>query len=79
VLTDLHGEIIIGEAIDQSRTTFDYDTQDYAYQEVHDFDSAIALLPEPTERSTCPSRQGRQGLQRRRQKWLKLARNARSV
>src|SRR6266566_4432055 len=45
VLTDLHGEIIIREAFDVSRTTFDYDTQDYAYQEVQRLlDSAIVLL-----------------------------------
>lgn len=34
VLTDLHGEIIVKEAIDQSRFAFDYDTQEFAYQEV---------------------------------------------
>jgi hypothetical protein len=34
VLTDLHGEIIIKQAIDQSRFYFDYDTQEYAYQAV---------------------------------------------
>jgi hypothetical protein len=45
VLTDLHGEIIIKEAFDESRTTFDYDHQDYAYQEVQRLlDSAIVLL-----------------------------------
>jgi hypothetical protein len=45
VLTDLHGDIIIKEAIDQSRTQFDYDPQDYAYQEVQRLlDSAIVLL-----------------------------------
>ena len=33
VLTDMHGEIIVKEAIDQSRFAFDYDTQEYAYQE----------------------------------------------
>jgi hypothetical protein len=45
VLTDLHGEIIIKQAIDQSRTAFDYDTEDYAYQEVKRLlDSAIVLL-----------------------------------
>ncbi|MDQ6770112.1 MAG: RagB/SusD family nutrient uptake outer membrane protein [Gemmatimonadota bacterium] len=44
-LTDLHGEIIVKEAIDPSRTTFDYDTQDFAYQEIHRLlDSAIVLL-----------------------------------
>ena len=45
VLTDLHGEIIVKEAIDQTRTTFDYDSQEYAYQEVQRLlDSAIVLL-----------------------------------
>ncbi|HEV8265559.1 MAG TPA: RagB/SusD family nutrient uptake outer membrane protein [Gemmatimonadales bacterium] len=45
VLTDLHGEIIVRQAIDQTRTKFDYDTQEYAYQEVERLlDSAIVLL-----------------------------------
>jgi hypothetical protein len=44
-LTDLHGEIIIKEAFDPSRTAFDYDPQDFAYQEVKRLlDSAIVLL-----------------------------------
>ncbi len=34
VTTDLHGEIIVKEAIDPSRYTFDYDTQEYAYTEI---------------------------------------------
>jgi Starch-binding associating with outer membrane len=45
VLTDLHGEIIIKEAFDESRTSFDYDPQDFAYSEVKRLlDSAIVLL-----------------------------------
>ena len=45
VLTDLHGEIVIQQAIDPTRTAFDYDTQDFAYQEVRKLlDSAIVLL-----------------------------------
>jgi hypothetical protein len=45
VLTDLHGEIIVKQAIDQSRFAFDYDTQEYAYQEVMNLlDSAILNL-----------------------------------
>lgn len=45
VLTDLHGEIVVRQAIDQSRTTFDYDTEEYAYGEVvRLLDSAIVLL-----------------------------------
>lgn len=34
VLTDMHGEIIVKEAIDPTRATFDYDSQDYVYSEV---------------------------------------------
>ncbi len=34
VLTDLHGEIIVKEAIDQSKFFFNYDTQEFAYTEV---------------------------------------------
>ncbi|HTE45747.1 MAG TPA: RagB/SusD family nutrient uptake outer membrane protein, partial [Gemmatimonadaceae bacterium] len=34
VTTDLHGEIVIKEAIDQSRFSFDYDTQEFAYGEI---------------------------------------------
>jgi len=45
VLTDLHGEIIVKEAIDQSKFSFDYDSQQYAYEEVKRLlDSAIVLL-----------------------------------
>lgn len=45
VLTDLHGPIIIKEAFDESRTAFDYDPEDFAYQEVGRLlDSAIVLL-----------------------------------
>jgi hypothetical protein len=32
-LTDMHGEIIIKQAIDQTRFSFDYDTQEFAYTE----------------------------------------------
>ncbi len=34
VLTDMHGEIIVKQAIDPTRSTFDYDSQDYVYTEV---------------------------------------------
>lgn len=74
-LTDLHGEIIIKEAFDQSRTTFDYDTQEFAYQEVQRLlDSAIVLLQrndgavDPTYLS-----KGDHIYNGDRAKWLKLA------
>lgn len=45
VTTDLHGEIIVKEAIDQSRFSFDYDTQEYAYGEIQRLlDEAIKNL-----------------------------------
>lgn len=45
VLTDVHGEIIVQEAIDPSKFLFTYDTQQYAYDEVRLLlDSAIVLL-----------------------------------
>src|SRR5215467_15261616 len=34
VLTDMHGEIVIKQAPDASRTAFDYDTQEFAYTEI---------------------------------------------
>jgi hypothetical protein len=44
-LTGHHGEIIVKEAIDQTKFSFNYDTQEYAYQEVGRLlDSAIVLL-----------------------------------
>jgi hypothetical protein len=75
VLTDLHGEIIVKEAIDQSRTAFDYDTQDYAYQEVQRLlDSAIVLLNR-TDGAVDPVylAKGDKVYNGDRTKWLKLA------
>lgn len=43
--TDLHGEIIVKEAINANQTTFAYDTQQYAYEEsIRLLDAAIANL-----------------------------------
>jgi len=45
VLTDMHGEIVIQQAVDQSRTAFDYDTQEFAYGEIQRLlNKAIELL-----------------------------------
>lgn len=45
VTTDLHGEIIVKEAIDQSKFYFNYDTQEYAYTEIlRLLDKAIEYL-----------------------------------
>ncbi len=45
VLTDLHGEIIVKEAIDPTKFSFNYDTQEFAYQEaIRLLDAAIKNL-----------------------------------
>jgi len=44
-VTDMHGEVIVQQAFDASRFTFDYDTQEYAYQEIfRNLDSAAVYL-----------------------------------
>jgi hypothetical protein len=44
-LAGLHGDIIVKEAIDQTRFSFDYDTEEYALQEARKLlDSSIVLL-----------------------------------
>lgn len=44
-VTNLHGELIIKQAIDASKTRFDYDTQEFAYQEsLRLLNAAIANL-----------------------------------
>ena len=74
-LTDLHGEIIIKEAIDASRTAFDYDTEEFAYQEITRLlDSAIVLLnkSDGAVDATYLAR-GDKMYNGNRTKWLKLA------
>jgi hypothetical protein len=74
-LTDNHGEIVIKEAFDPSRVTFDYDTQEYAYFEVDSLlHSAIDLL----QRTDGAVDQGYLAVGDKvyngdRTKWLKLA------
>ena len=75
VLTDLHGEIVIQEAIDPSKTAFTYDTQDFAYQEVQRLlDSAIVLL-QKSDGAVDPAylARGDKIYNGDRAKWLKLA------
>jgi len=74
-LTDLHGEIIVKEAFDQTRLTFDYDTQEYAYEEVRrNLDSAIVYLSK-TDGAVDASYMARGDhiYNGDRTKWLKLA------
>jgi hypothetical protein len=80
-LTDLHGEIIVKEAIDQTRTAFDYDTQDFAYQEISKLlDSAIVLL-QRTDGAVDATylAKGDKVYNGARTKWLKLAYGMRAL
>jgi hypothetical protein len=75
VLTDLHGEIIIKEAFNPTRFYYDYDTQEFAYQEVHRLlDSAIVYLNK-TDGAVDAAYLGRTDAIYKgdRTKWLKFA------
>jgi hypothetical protein len=81
VLTDLHGEIIIKEAFDQTRFTFDFDSQEYAYSEVLRLaDSAIVNLKR-TDGAVDAAYLGRTDkiYGGDRTKWLKLAYGLRAI
>lgn len=73
--TDLHGELIIKQAFDQTRFSFDYDSQEFAYEEVGRLlDSAIVLLGR-TDGAVNAAYLGRTDLiyNGDRTKWLKFA------
>ncbi len=75
VTTDLHGEIVVKEAIDQSKFIFEYDTQEYAYQEIQRLlTEAIALL-QRTDGAVDAAYLGRTDkiYNGDRTKWLKFA------
>ncbi|MBM3908150.1 MAG: RagB/SusD family nutrient uptake outer membrane protein [Gemmatimonadetes bacterium] len=75
VLTDLHGEIIVKEAIDQNKFYFNYDTQEYAYTEVlRLLDKAIENLKR-TDGAVNAAYLGRTDkiYNGNRTKWLKVA------
>lgn len=76
VLTDMHGPIIkLDEVFDQSRLTFDYDSEDHQYEVVlAQLDTAIANLSR-TDGAVDPSYMAKGDLIYRgdRAKWLKAA------
>jgi hypothetical protein len=75
VLTDMHGEIIVKEAIDPTRSTFDYDTQDYVYSEVLRLVGVAITDLQRTDGAVDPTYLGRTDniYQGDRTKWLKAA------
>jgi hypothetical protein len=80
-LAGLHGDIIVKEAFDQTRSKFDYDTEGYALDEAKkDLDSAIVLL-QRTDGAVSPSylAVGDHIYNGDRTKWLKFAYGARAI
>lgn len=74
-LTDVYGEIIIKQAFDVNRTKFDYDSQEFAYQEVlRLLDLAIANL-QRTDGAVDANFLGKTDIVYKgdRTKWLKFA------
>jgi hypothetical protein len=81
VVTDMHGELIIQQAYEDSRFYFDYDSQEFAYQEVKRLlDSAIVLLQrtDGAVNATYVAR-GDKVYGGDRTKWLKLAYGMRAL
>ena len=75
VTTDLHGEIIIKEAIDQSKFTFNYDSQEFAYQEIQRLLTKAIELLQKNDGAVDAAYLGRTDkiYNGNRDKWLKLA------
>jgi len=75
VLTDLHGEIIVKEAVDPSKFSFDYDTQEYAYGEVQKLLAASIANLQKTDGAVDQAylAKGDKMYGGDRTKWLKLA------
>ena len=75
VTTDLHGEIIIKEAIDQSKFSFNYDSQEFAYQEIQRLLTKAIELLQKNDGAVDAAYLGRTDkiYNGDRTKWLKLA------
>ncbi|MBC7654334.1 MAG: RagB/SusD family nutrient uptake outer membrane protein [Oligoflexus sp.] len=74
-ITDIHGEIIVKEAIDPTRYSFDYDSQDYAYQEIQRLLNLAITNLKRTDGAVDASFLGKTDLIYKgdRVKWLKFA------
>lgn len=80
-LTDLHGEIIVKEAFDQTKLKFNYDDQEFVYEEVRRLlDSAIVYL-ERTDGAVDASylARGDKIYNGDREKWLKFAHGLKAI
>lgn len=75
VLTDMHGEIVVKEAIDQSKFSFKYDSQEYAYTEIQRLLNEAITLLKRTDGAVDAAYLGRTDkiYNGDRSKWLKYA------
>lgn len=75
VLTDMHGEIIVKEAFDQTKFTFNYDDQEYAYKEVQKLLNEAIVNLQRTDGAVNSAYLGKTDkiYNGDRTKWLKLA------
>jgi hypothetical protein len=80
-LTDLHGEIIIKEAFDPTKLTFNYDTQQFAYEEVFRLLDSASVYLQKTGGVVEPLYVGRGDkiYGGDRAKWLKFANGLRAI
>src|SRR5215210_7108661 len=80
-LTDLHGEIIIKEAFDATKLTFNYDTQQFAYEEVFRLLDSASVYLQKTGGVIEPVYVGRGDkiYNGDRAKWLKFANGLRAI
>lgn len=74
-ITDVHGEIIVQEAIDPTKSIFKYDTQEFAYQEVQRLLELAITNLQRTDGAVDPVFLGKTDLIYRgdKAKWLKFA------
>jgi hypothetical protein len=81
VLSDLHGPIIIKEAPDPTRSTFDYDTEDFAYSEVLRLITQAITDLKRTDGAVDPVYLGKTDhiYNGDRTKWLKMAYGLRAI
>ena len=80
-VSNLHGELIIKQAIDASRTRFDYDTQEFAYQEsLRLLNAAIANLSR-TDGAVNAAYLGKTDVIYKgdRSKWIKFANGLKAI
>lgn len=81
VLTDMHGEIIVKQAFDATRFSFDYDSQEYAYTRVFELLDSATINLSRTDGAVDATylSKGDRIYNGDRTKWLKFAAGLRAI